>query len=218
LRAGKTSAFRHFATKVAERYGDVAYAFELWNEPDLAACRSWAGTIQQYKEQILVAASAIKQTGVTPGLVIAPTLEDPSGDAMERWMDWSQPVDLLSFNVYRTTVAGALEAVDMMNRWCAANGRCPGFYVTEYGAQSTGDGNCPGPRTRNPGAGNVAVMKRCRKRRWCRGIFLYALSDQNRRSECDRGLFTERGCAKRRVCTMARRFFGAAFSCGRCGG
>ena len=152
-----------------------------------------------------------------PGLVVAPTLEDPSGAAMDAWMDWSQPVDLLSFNVYRTTVGGALEALDMMHRWCAANRRCPGFYVTEFGAQRAGVSNCPGPRTTNPGTGNVAVMKRCRKRRSCRGIFLYALSDQNRRSACDRGLFTEHGCAKRRVCTIARRFFGTTFRCGGCG-
>src|SRR5207244_11907973 len=50
----------------------------------------------------------------------------------------------------------------------------------------TGVSDCPGPRTGRPGAGDVAIMKRCRKRRGCIGFFLYALSDQNPHEECDR--------------------------------
>jgi hypothetical protein len=78
LRRDKESAYRDFVGKVAARYGDVAYAFELWNEPDLAACRHWAGTREQYKAQILSAATVVKQSGAVPGLVVAPTLEEPS--------------------------------------------------------------------------------------------------------------------------------------------
>jgi hypothetical protein len=37
----------------------------------------WAGTRQQYKEQILSAATAVKSAGIAPGLVVAPTLEEP---------------------------------------------------------------------------------------------------------------------------------------------
>ena len=47
--------------------------------------------------------------------------------------------------------------------------------------------------TARPGAADVAVMKRCRKRRWCRGMFLYALSDQNKRPDCARGLLDRVG-------------------------
>src|SRR5262249_37962246 len=35
LRSGKEDAFATFAAAVARRYGSVAYAFELWSEPDL---------------------------------------------------------------------------------------------------------------------------------------------------------------------------------------
>jgi len=64
LRRGKESAFRDFVAAVARRYGTIAYAFELWNEPDLEACVAWAGTRQQYKEEILSAATAVKGAGI----------------------------------------------------------------------------------------------------------------------------------------------------------
>ena len=193
LRGGAESAYRDFVAAAARRYGTVAYAFELWNEPDLALCRSWAGTRQQYRQQILAAAWAVKEAGVSPGLVVAPTLEGPSGEAMDAWMDWSAPVDLLSFNLYTTDVPDALGKIDEMNAWCAASPRCPGFYVTEFGARRGDGSNCPGPESVRPGAADVSVMKRCRRRRWCRGIFLYALSDQNKRPECARGLLDRHG-------------------------
>ena len=219
-RRGKESAFRDFVAAVARRYGTIAYAFELWNEPDLEACVAWAGTRQQYREMILSAATAVKSAGIAPGLVVAPTLENPSGAAMDAWMDWSQPVDVLSFNLYTTDVAAALAKIDEMNAWCRANPRCPGFYITEFGAQRDGASHCPGPRTNSPGAGDVAIMRRCRKRRRCDGFFLYALSDQNPHVECDRGLLDANGCRKRRLCTIARRFFGLTalpFACAGCG-
>jgi hypothetical protein len=220
LRAGKESAYARFVAAVARRYGGVAYAFELWSEPDLAGCAAWGGTRQQYKAQILAAADAVKATGVTPGLVVAPTLEDPSGSAMDAWMDWAEPVDLLSFNLYTRTLGEALRRIDDMNGWCRANPRCPGFYITELGAQRTGASNCPGPRTLAPGAADVVMLKRCRKRRWCAGAFLYTLSDRTVRAECDRGLLDARGCRKRRLCTIARRFFrvpALPFTCDGCG-
>jgi hypothetical protein len=220
LRAGKELAFREFAVAVARRYGTLAYALELWNEPDLEACVSWAGSRQQYRDQILAAAAAVKSTGVVPGLVVAPTLENPSGAAMDAWVDWTQPIDVLSFNLYTTDVAAALAKIDEMNGWCAATRRCPGFYVTEFGARRTGPSNCPGPRTGGPGATDVAIMKRCRRRSWCMGFFLYALSDQNERQDCDRGLLDTRGCRKRRLCAIARRFFARTalpFACAGCG-
>ena len=220
LRRGKEAAYRAFVAAAAQRYGDVAYAFELWNEPDLAACRSWAGTREQYKEQILSAAGAVKAAGAMPGLVVAPTLEHPSGAAMDAWVDWSQPVDRLSFNLYATTLGAALAKLDEMSAWCAARRRCPGFYITEFGAHRAGIRSCPGPRTGGPGPADVAIMQRCRKRRSCAGFFLYALSDQKERPECDRGLVDARGCRKRRFCTIARRFFGVTslpFTCEGCG-
>jgi hypothetical protein len=220
LRRDKEAAFQTFVAAAARRYGDVAYAFELWNEPDLAACRYWGGTREQYKAQILPAAGAVKASGAMPGLVVAPTLEHPSGDAMDAWMDWSQPIDLLSFNLYSVSLSAALATLDEMSFWCAGRRRCPGFYVTEFGAQLRGARDCPGPRTGGPGAADVAIMKRCRKRRACAGFFLYALSDQKARPECDRGLIDRRGCRKRRLCTIARRFFGVRdlpYQCIGCG-
>jgi hypothetical protein len=219
LRRGKEAAFRDFAAAVASRYGSAAYAFELWNEPDLAGCVGWAGTPEQYKNQILKAARAIKATGVTPGLVVAPTLENPSGSAMDTWMDWSEPVDVVSFNLYTTSLGSALAKIEEMNGWCGANRRCPGFYVTEFGARKRGASDCPGPRHGAPGAADVALMRRCRNRRSCAGFFLYALSDQKERPECDRGLLDTQGCRKRRLCTIARRFFGVTppYACVGCG-
>jgi hypothetical protein len=220
LRRDKETAYAAFVAQAARRYGDVVYAFELWSEPDLAGCAAWGGTRQEYKAQILAAADAVKATGVSPGLVIAPTLEDPSGPAMDAWMDWTKPVDLLSFNLYTRTPGEALGRIDDMNGWCRANPRCPGFYVTELGAQRTGTSHCPGPRTGAPGAADVAMLKRCRKRRWCAGAFLYTLSDRTVRPDCDRGLLDARGCRKRRLCTIARRFFrvpALPFACEGCG-
>lgn len=220
LERGKESAYREFVAAAARRYGSLAYAFELWNEPDLRDCLSWAGTRQQYREQILAAAWAVKEAAVTPGLVVAPTLETPSGAAMDAWMDWPAPVDVLSFNLYTTGVPDALAKIDEMNAWCAASPRCPGFYVTEFGARDAGPLDCGGPRTDRPGAADVSVMRRCRKRRWCRGLFLYALSDQNKRPDCARGLLDRHGCRKRRLCTIARRFFHVPhlpFACVGCG-
>lgn len=220
LRRGKEATFAAFAAAVVLRYGTVAYGFELWNEPDLAACVYWAGTPEQYKDQILSAATAVKAAGISPGLVVAPTLENPSGAAMDLWMDWSQPIDLLSFNLYQVSLGRALGKIDEMNAWCGATRRCPGFYVTEFGARRAGVSHCPGPRTTRPGAADVAIMKRCRQRRWCRGFFLYALSDQQERQPCDRGLFTARGCPKPRLCAIAHGFFAIGtlpFTCGRCG-
>ena len=208
LRSEKAGAFREFAARVAMRYGSRAYAFELWNEPDLAACVMWAGTRQQYKEQILSAAAVIKSTGVTPGLVVAPTLESPSGDAMDAWMDWSAPVDLLSFNLYKIDVPSALAKIEEMNAWCRERPRCGGFYITEFGARKAGIKSCPGPRTNAPAAADVAIMTRCRNRRSCAGFFLFTLSDNANRPECDRGLFARNGCRKRRLCMIAQRFFG----------
>src|SRR5262249_6513997 len=146
--------------------------------------------------------------GVAPGLVIAPTLENPSGDALDAWMDWSAPVDLLSFNDYTTSVAAALGRIEMMSAWCRAHRRCPGFYVSEFGARFAGISNCPGPRVPRPGFADVTVLERCRHRRACKGLFLYALSDQAGRDACDRGLVDAHGCRKQRLCTIARRFFG----------
>lgn len=220
LRRGKDSAFRDFVAAAARRYGDVAYAFELWSEPDLPRCLGWAGTQRQYKEQILVAADAVKAAGVSPGLVVAPTLEEPSGAAMDAWMDWSRPVDLLSFNLYRTTVPSALAKLEEMSGWCRANPRCPGFYIAEFGAQRAGVPDCPGPRSASPGTADVAIMRRCRKRRACVGFFLYTLSARTVRPECDRGLLDARGCRKRRLCTIARRFFhvpSLPYACTGCG-
>jgi hypothetical protein len=219
LKPAKAGAFVRFAEAVARRYGSVAYAFELWNEPDLEECFSWAGTIDQFKAQILPAAAAVKRTGVLPGLVVAPSLENPSGAAFDAWIDWSQPIDLFSFNLYTTTVAKALGKIEEMHAWCAAHRRCPGFYVTEFGARRDGVSNCPGPKAVRPGAADVAVMKRCRRRRDCAGIFLYALTDQSERQACDRGLVDVHGCRKGRLCTIARRFFGRtmASSCAGCG-
>ena len=71
------------------------------------------------------AATAVKSAGIAPGLVVAPTLENPSGAAVDAWMDWSQPVDVLSFNLYTTDVVAALAKIDEMNAWCGANRRCP---------------------------------------------------------------------------------------------
>ena len=220
LRRGKESAFRNFVAAVAHRYGSVAYAFELWNEPDLGQCQSWAGTRQEYRDQILSAAAAVKASGASPGLVVAPTLESPSPGAIDAWMDWSAPVDILSFNLYKVRVGDALATIDQMSAWCRRSPRCPGFYVTEFGARRLGPRNCPGPQVHAPGAADVAIMKRCRNRRACRGFFLYALSDQKSRPECDKGLFDVRGCRKRRLCTIARRFFGVTalpFDCTGCG-
>jgi hypothetical protein len=218
LRPGKESAFRHFAAAAARRYGDVVYAFELWNEPDLAGCLSWAGTAQQFKEQILTAAGAVKRAAVSPGLVVAPTLVNPSGGAMDAWMNWSQPVDFLSFNLYVNSVGAGLAKIDEMDRWCRTDARCPGFYVTEFGAQWTGASRCPGPRIPFPGRADAAIMRRCRRRRSCAGFFLYRLTDQAR-PRCDEGLFDERGCRKRRLCEIAGRFFHVTppFPCGGCG-
>jgi hypothetical protein len=220
LRHGKESAFRDFVAAAARRYGDVAYAFALWNEPDLPGCVSWAGTAQQWKQQILSAAQAVKQTGVEPGLVVAPTLEDPSGAAMDTWMDWSQPVDLLSFNLYVSSLSLGLAKIDEMHAWCRGNRRCPGFYITEFGAQRSPKRHCPGPSVADPGAADVALMKRCRARRSCAGFFLYRLTDQSGPTSCGRGLFNARGCRKARLCTIARDFFGLTtlpFACGGCG-
>jgi hypothetical protein len=220
LRRGKESAFRDFVAAAARRYGSVAYGFELWNEPDLAACQSWAGTRRQYREQILAGAAAVKEAGVTPGLVIAPTLESPTGAAMDEWMEPSAPVDLLSFNLYTPELWRALEKIDEMDTWCRRSPRCPGFYVTEFGARRLGPSNCPGPRVHRPGPTDVAIMKRCRKRRACKGFFLYALSDRSERPECDKGLLDAGGCRKRRLCTIAHRFFDVEtlpFTCAGCG-
>jgi hypothetical protein len=220
LRPDKDGAFRDFVAAVARRYGAVAYAFELWNEPDLAACESWAGTRQQYRQQILSAATVVKASGAEPGIVVAPTLEEPSGDAMDAWMDWSQPVDRLSFNLYSLDLGRALAKLDEMNAWCRANRRCPGFYVTEFGARRSGPKTCPGPRVAAPGAADVAIMKRCRKRRSYAGFFLFTLSGRTEHPECDRALLDVRGCRKGRLCTIARRFFGISpvpFACGGCG-
>jgi hypothetical protein len=220
LRRDKESAYQAFVAAAARRYGEVAWAFELWNEPDLAACRYWGGTREEYKRQILSAAAAVKASGASPGLVVAPTLEHPSPAAMDAWMDWSQPIDRLSFNLYKTTVSAALATLDEMSAWCRRRRRCPGFYVTEFGAQLRGISSCPGPRTGGPGPANVAIMKRCRTRRACAGFFLYALSDHTLRPECDRGLVDRRGCRKRRLCTIARRFFGVRdlpYECVGCG-
>jgi hypothetical protein len=219
LRHDKTAAFRDFAAKVALRYGSRAYAFELWNEPDLAACRTWAGTPQQYREQILAAAAAIKRTGVAPGLVVAPTLEEPSGRTMDAWIDWSAPIDRVSFNLYMLDVPSALAKLEEMNAWCRARRRCPGFYVSEVGARRADVRSCPGPRADSPGAADVDIMRRCRNRRSCAGLFLYTLSDATDRPECDRGLFDRAGCRKRRLCTIARRFFHRTvpYACVGCG-
>jgi len=107
-----------------------------------------------------------------------------------------------------------------MTAWCRATPRCPGFYITEFGAHRRGGSHCPGPRAASPGTADVAIMKRCRARRACTGFFLYALSNQSERRECHRGFFDARGCRKRRLCTIARRFFGATalpFACVGCG-
>jgi len=220
LRRDKAGAFRDFVAAAARRYGDRVYAFELWSEPDLPRCRGWGGTRRQYKEQILSAAAAVKSTGASPGLVVAPSLEEPSGAAMDAWMDWSQPIDLLSFNLYREELSAALATIDEMSAWCRANRRCTGFYVGETGAQRAGAADCPGPRVADPGAGDVALLKRCRSRRSCAGLFLYTLSSRTVRPECDRGLLDTRGCRRRRLCTIARRFFGLRpppFTCVGCG-
>jgi hypothetical protein len=219
LAAGIESAYREFVAAVASRYGDAAYAFELWNEPDLPACESWAGTQRQYRKQILSAAAAVKAAGAVPGLVVAPTLEDPSGAAMEAWLDWSAPIDLVSFNLYTTSVEAALAKIDEMNAWCRGEARCPGFYITEMGAPRFAP-RCPGPSAARPGPADVAMMARCRHRRRCAGFFVYTLSDQDQHRECDRGLIDVRGCPKRRLCTIARHFFGRTtlpFDCRSCG-
>ena len=219
LRPSKITAFRNFAGAAARRYGGVAYAFGLWNEPDLAGCESWAGTAQQFKEQILAAADAVKREAISPGLVVAPTLESPSAGAMEAWMDWSRPVDLLSFNLYVTSLGAGLGKIDEMSAWCLNDSRCPGFYITEFGAHRGGASNCPGPRVDSPGAADLAIMRRCRARRSCAGFFLYRLTDQER-PRCNRGLFDVRGCRKYRLCEIAERFFGRTllpFACRGCG-
>jgi hypothetical protein len=219
LRRDKESAYRDFVGKVAARYGEAAFAFELWNEPDLDPCRSWAGTREQYKAQILSAATVVKQSRAVPGLVVAPTLENPSPSAMESWIDWSQPIDRLSFNLYEVKLSYALQTLDQMAFWCNSRRRCPGFYVTEFGAQRTGGESCPGPRSGGPGPTNVQIMKRCRKRPACRGFFLYSLME-DQRPQCDRGLFTTDGCRKRRLCTIAKRFFRVSklpYDCVGCG-
>jgi len=222
LRHGKEDAYRTFVAAVAQRYGDAAYAFGLWNEPDLDACNAWAGTVQQFKDQILSAATGVKESGADPGLVVAPTLENPSGPAMDIWMDWSQPVDLLSFNLYVTKLSLGLAKIEEMNGWCRAHRRCPGFYITEFGAhpRATRKPHCPGPIAPDPGAADVALMKRCRARKSCAGFFLYRLTDQGGPSGCGRALITTRGCRKRRLCTIATRFFGRTslpFECSGCG-
>lgn len=222
LKASKEGAYRAFVAAAVQRYGAAAYAFGLWNEPDLAACEAWAGTVQQFKEQILSAATIVKESRVVPGLVVAPTLESPSGPAMDTWMDWSQPVDLLSFNLYVTKVPLGLAKIEEMNAWCRARRRCRGFYITEFGAHppSPRKPHCPGPVAADPGAADVALMKRCRARRGCAGFFLYRLTDQGGPSTCGRALITARGCRKRRLCTIAERFFGRTvlpFDCGGCG-
>jgi hypothetical protein len=161
----------------------------------------------------------VKRAGIVPGMVVAPTLESPSGAAMDAWMDWSQPVDLLSFNLYTTDVGAALAKIEEMSGWCRANRRCPGFYITEFGAHGSSGSHCPGPRVASPGAADVAIMKRCRARRSCAGFFLYPLTDQSGPRPCGRGLFNAHGCRKRRLCEIARRFFGrtAPFACAGCG-
>lgn len=218
LRRGKEDAYRDFVSAVARRYGAVAYAFELWNEPDLDGCHAWAGTRQQYQRQILSAATAVKATGVLPGLVVAPTLEAPSAAAMDAWIDWSQPIDRVSFNLYSPNAAAAIDTLATMHRWCRARAGCTGFYVTEFGAQAASP-RCPGPYTPAPGAADVAIMRWCRRHRRCSGLFLYSLSDQNDVPECRRGLLSETGCRKGRLCTIAKRFFGVTppFDCRGCG-
>jgi hypothetical protein len=138
---------------------------------------------------------------------------------MEAWMDWSEPIDILSFNLYVTTVGAGLRKIEEMSAWCRSNARCPGFYITEFGAHRAGASNCPGPRVDSPGGANLTIMKRCRARRSCVGFFLYRLTDQERR-RCDRGLFDARGCRKRRLCEIGERFFGIPtlpFACQGCG-
>jgi len=219
LRRGKEAAFRNFVAAAAARYGAMAYAFELWDEPDLAECGAWAGTREEYREEILPAARAVKESGAQPGIVVAPTLEHPSGDAMNAWVDWSEPIDVLSFNVYTLDLGGALARLDEMGGWCRTTRRCPGFYVTEFGARRAAPRHCPGPESPAPGATDVAIMRRCRRSPRCAGFFLYSLSDRSQRPECDRGLFAARGCRKRRLCTIARRFFATVppFACRGCG-
>lgn len=135
------------------------------------------------------------------------------------WLDWSQPIDRVSFNLYSPDLSAAIRTLTAMHRWCRARSRCTGFYVTEFGAQASADGNCPGPHAASPGGVDVAVMKWCRRHRRCAGFFLYSLSDQNDVPECRRGLLSETGCRKRRLCTIARRFFGVTppFDCRGCG-
>jgi hypothetical protein len=138
---------------------------------------------------------------------------------MDAWMDWSAPVDLLSFNLYRIDLGSALAKIEEMNAWCRDRPRCPGFYVTEFGARKANVRSCPGPRSDAPGAADVAIMRRCRNRRSCAGFFLYSLSDQRDRPECDRGLFARSGCRKRRLCTIGRRYFGKTslpYDCAGC--
>jgi len=124
-------------------------------------------------------------------------------------------------NLYSNDLSAALAKIEEMNTWCRANPRCPGFYIiTEFGAQGAGISGCPGRRAVAPGVANVAIMKRCRYRRACAGFFLYALSDREDRPECDRGLLGAQGCRQRRLCTIARRFFGIdtlPFACVGCG-
>lgn len=220
LRADRAKAFAEFVGALAARYGGVAFAFELWNEPDLERCREWAGTPEQYKRQILSAAWAVKASGAAPGLVIAPTLVHPSGQAMDAWMDWSAPIDRLSFNLYETSLPRSLATLDRMDGWCRGHRRCPGFWIAEFSSQRSGARACPGPRTNAPGSGNLAVMRRCQRRSSCRGFFLYSLTDRNDLPQCDEGLLDARGCRKRRLCQIARRYFGRTqlpFVCAGCG-
>jgi hypothetical protein len=220
VRADRSGAYARFVAAVAARYGEVAFAFELWNEPDLDRCGAWAGTREQYRRQILGAAAAVKASGATPGLVVAPTLVYPSPEAFDAWIDWRAPIDRLSLNLYTRTLGDALRSLDTLHTWCARSARCPGFWITEFAAQRNGVRACPGPRVANPGAADLAIMRRCRRHASCRGFFLYSLTDRNNLPLCDEGLLDASGCRKRRLCQIGRRYFGREalpYACVGCG-
>jgi hypothetical protein len=225
-----SKSWNDFVYAVADRYAAGAFAFELWNEPNL--CKYWSGSADDYKGEILPGAQMVKATGALPGCVYATAYYNPSNCSassceLSAWLDAAQPYDFVSVHWYGNPDDIVNTHLPGLNSWCngsSEGSKCSrfgfdypastacanngGYVVTEFGFPHTDNGNCSSDAQSDPGAADVRVMNACDNHIWCWGEAQYNLTDRRPPGSCEMGLFDTSGTPKKRMCEIGQDYFG----------
>lgn len=189
------------------RVGEVAAAFELWNEPNLSDF--WTGSADTFKARILAPGinaiqAARQQHHYSPAYIIAPSVysNTDKGKPVDigTWVSgYVADLDFVSLHTYGSESA-QLGELDAANSWCNQNINCLGFWMTEGGFETYGCGqaNCSSA----PGAALLHTQNRCINRIWCYMNFIFNLYDV----ENDSGLVNNQDLVRNRLCYLEENY------------